>query len=254
MPSISPGHDLHEKIEKLRRRKVPSIHLIRKAPRGLRGRKGRLGIFPASFNPPTKAHAALIREATKRFKLNEILVLLDLQAMDKRIVGAPLEERLKMLMLLFERSSRVSIGLANRGLFVEKREPLRSLYPFPIQFFFMVGFDTILRVMDRKYYEDGTEDLDRLFHDGQFICANRGDSERRAFETLFEYSENRKYASSVFFFALPKRLSFVSSSLVRQRIREGKPVKDLVPPSVLRFIEREKLYRKRSGGNAQERF
>jgi len=31
-------------------------------------------------------------------------------------------------------------------------------------------------------------------------------------------------------------------------------VKGLVPPSVLRFIEREKLYRKRSGGNAQEKF
>jgi len=245
--------NLRETIENLRTRKTPSIHLIRKAPHGLRHRKGRLGIFPASFNPPTKAHVALIREATKRFKLDDILVLLDLQAMDKRIVGASFEDRLRMLELLFERSSRVSIGVSNRGLFVEKREPLRSLYPSPIQLVFMVGFDTILRVMDRKYYED-REDLDYLFHDSRFICANRGDDEHRAFKTLFEYSENRKYARSVSFFALPKKFSFVSSSLVRQRIKEGKPVKDLVPPSILRFIEREKLYKKRSVGNAQERF
>ena len=253
MPSIQ-RFNLRETIKKLRTSRTPSVHLIRKAPHGLRHRKGGLGIFPASFNPPTEAHVALIREATKRFKLDEILVLLDLQAMDKRIVGASLEDRLKMVKLLFERSSRASIGLANRGLFVEKREPLRSLYPSPIRFVFMVGFDTILRVMDRKYYEDGPEDLDRLFHDSRFICANRGDDERRAFKTLFEYSENTKYARSVSFFVLPKKFSFVSSSLVRQRIKEGKPVKGLVPPSVLRFIEREKLYRKRSGENAQEKF
>jgi nicotinic acid mononucleotide adenylyltransferase len=109
----------------------------------------------------------------------------------------------------------------------------------------MVGFDTILRVMDRKYYEDGPKDLDRLFHGSKFICANRGDSERRAFETLFGYPENREYGRSVSFFALPKKFSFVSSSLVRQRIKEGKSVKDLVPPSILRFIEKKKLYKNR---------
>jgi nicotinamide-nucleotide adenylyltransferase len=250
MPSTQ-ALNLPKAIEKLRRRKTPSIHLVRKAPHGLRHRKGRLGIFPASFNPPTKAHVALIREATKRFKLDEILVLLDLQAMDKRMVGAPYEDRLEMLKLLFERHSRVSIGFSNRGLFVEKREPLRSLYPFPIQFFFVVGFDTILRVMDRNYYEDGQEDLDRLFHDSRFICANRGDSERRTFEALFRYSENRKYAGGISFFDLPKKFSFVSSSLVRQRIKEGKSVRDLVPPSILRFIERKKLYKKRAGENTQ---
>jgi nicotinamide-nucleotide adenylyltransferase len=237
--------NFRETIQDLRTRKTPSIHLIWKAPHGLRGRKGRLGIFPASFNPPTKAHVALIREAVKRFKLDEILVLLDLKAMDKKVAGAPLEERLKMLKLLFERHSRISIGLSNRGLFVEKQEPLRRLYPFHIRFFFMVGFDTILRVMDRKYYQEVPEDLDRLFHDSRFICANRGDSERRAFETLFGYPENKKYARSVSFFDIPRKFSFVSSSLVRQRIREEKPVRDLVPPSILRFIQRERLYTKR---------
>lgn len=245
MPSTQT-FNLREAIGKLRTRRTPSIHLIRKAPRGLRGRKGRLGVFPASFNPPTKAHVALIREATKRFKLDEILVLLDLQAMDKRIVGAPLEERVKMLKLLFERYSRVSMGLSNRGLFLEKQEPLRRIYPLPIRFVFMVGFDTILRVMDRKYYKDGRKELDHLFHDGQFVCANRGDDERSAFKALFEYPENRRYRRRVSFFLLPKKFSFISSSLVRERMKAGKPVKDLVPPSLLRFIERERLYEKRS--------
>jgi nicotinate (nicotinamide) nucleotide adenylyltransferase len=238
--------NLRETIEKLRRRKAPSIHLIRRAPRGLRGRKGRLGIFPASFNPPTKAHVALIREAAKRFKLDEILILLELQAMDKRIVGAPLCDRLVMLKLLFERYARMSIGLSNRGLFVEKREPLRSLFPMPICYVFIVGLDTMLRVMDRKYYDDGPEELDRLFHDIRFVCANRGSDEQRAFKALIEYPGNRKYRRRISFFVLPKKFSFMSSTLVRERMKEGKPVKDMVPPSILKFIERKRLYGKRS--------
>ena len=245
MPSTQT-FNLRETIEKLRRRKAPSIYLTRKAPRGIRGRKGRLGIFAASFNPPTKAHVALISEAAKRFKLDEILVLLELQAMDKRIVGAPLQERLVMLKILFERYPGVSIGLSNRGLFVEKREPLRSLFPMPICHVFIVGLDTMLRVMDRKYYDDGQEELDRLFHDIRFVCANRGSDEQRAFKALFESPGNRKYRRRVSFFVLPKKFSSMSSSLVRERMKDGKPVKDLVPPSILQFIEREKLYGKRS--------
>jgi nicotinate (nicotinamide) nucleotide adenylyltransferase len=244
MPPVPPGNDFHEKIEKLKRRKTASILLIRKAPQGLRGRRGRLGIFPASFNPPTKAHVVLIREAAKRFKLDEVLVLLELQAMDKRIVGAPLQDRLEMLKLLFERYGRVSIGLSNRGLFVEKREPLRTLYPRPVCYVFIVGLDTMFRVMDRKYYDDGPEALDRLFHNIRFVCANRGSDEQRAFRALFGHPGNRKYKKKVSFFVLPKKVSFMSSSLVRERMKEGKPVRDLVPPSILKFIGRKRLYGK----------
>ena len=54
-----------EEINRLVASRESRIFLIRKAPQGISGRKGRLGIFPASFNPPTMAHRALIREARK---------------------------------------------------------------------------------------------------------------------------------------------------------------------------------------------
>jgi len=38
-------------IEELMRAKESTIILVRKAPKGIASRKGRLGIFPASFNP-----------------------------------------------------------------------------------------------------------------------------------------------------------------------------------------------------------
>ena len=143
----------------LANQRIRNRHDSEGAAEAFRIMRGRLGIFPASFNPPTMAHLALIREAKKQGNLDEILILLDIQAMDKEPVGATFEDRLTMLKKVFGRDPKVSIGLSNRGLFLEKLKPLRKYYPSPISFFFIVGFDTILRVMDKKYYPNRKEVL-----------------------------------------------------------------------------------------------
>jgi nicotinate (nicotinamide) nucleotide adenylyltransferase len=234
---------LPQQIEELRRLKESSILLVRKACQGISKKRGRLGIFPASFNPPTLAHLALIRRARQRVNLDEILILLDAQAMDKRIIGAGLQDRVLMLKRLFQRDPRVSIGISNRGLFAEKLEPLRAMYPFPIMFTFIVGFDTILRVMDKRYYSNRDETLGRLFRQCEFLVANREGKDEPFFDALFCREENQPYRDKVSFIALPSRFSFVSSSLIRENLREGKSVQDWVPVSILRFIRKKGLYR-----------
>jgi len=233
---------LSREIERLRRLKKSSILLVRKAPQGIAAKRGRLGVFPASFNPPTRGHLALIRKARQRVNLDEILILLDAQAMDKRIIGAGLEDRVVMLKRLFQRDPLVSIGISNRGLFVEKLKPLRTLYPAPIAFTFIVGFDTILRVMDRRYYSDRDKTLERLFRQCEFLVANRDGKEEPFFDALFCREENQPYRDKVSFITLPSRFSDVSSSLVREHVREGKSVQDWVPVSILRFIQKKGLY------------
>ena len=84
------------------------ITFIRKASKGISQGKGRLGIFPASFNPPTMAHLGLIREAKKAARLDEILILLDIHAMDKAPVEAKFEDRLRMVKLAFQRDPKIS--------------------------------------------------------------------------------------------------------------------------------------------------
>ena len=233
---------LQRKVEDFKAIRSPSILLIRRAPQGISAPKGRLGIFPASFNPPTKAHVALIREARKKYDLDEVLVLLDLQAMDKRIVGAPPELRIEMLQITFRRDPKISIGLSNRGLFLEKIKPLRKLFPSLVTIYFIVGFDTVLRVMDKKYYRNRKRSLDNLFEACQFLVANRGVHEKEAFERLFKERDNQRYKRKASFFTLPERLSSLSSSLVRNRIRDRKTVGDLVSSSISSYIEKTGLY------------
>jgi nicotinate (nicotinamide) nucleotide adenylyltransferase len=233
---------LPQKMQALKAAKEPSLLLIRKASRGIFCKKGRLGIFPASFNPPTKAHLALIKGANKWGGLDEMLLILDLQAMDKRQVGANLEDRVIMLKNLFQGNPKISIGLSNQGLFVEKVKPLRELYPRPIEFIFIVGFDTLVRLLDKKYYHHRDKSLDQLFKESRFLAAGRSDGDEGIFEELFKKPENRRYRERVSFFGIPRKFWPISSSLVRKRVAGGQSVYPLVPPAVRRFIEKTGLY------------
>ncbi|RPJ07626.1 MAG: nicotinamide-nucleotide amidohydrolase family protein, partial [Deltaproteobacteria bacterium] len=125
--------DISNRIEELRQSKKSKIVLIRKTSQGILDGKERLGIFPASFNPPTLAHLALVKEAGGQGKLDEILLLLDIRAMDKKPVEAEFGDRLRMLKKVFGRDPKISIGLSNHGLFLDKIEPLRDVYPDPIE-------------------------------------------------------------------------------------------------------------------------
>jgi nicotinate (nicotinamide) nucleotide adenylyltransferase len=232
-------------IDRLSKSKRSEIVMIRKAPRGSSNKTGRLGIFPASFNPPTLAHLVLIKEAMKQGRLDEILILLDIQAMDKEPVGAVFEDRLTMLKKAFGRDPKVSIGLSNRGLFLEKLDPLRKCYPSPICFFFIVGFDTILRVMDKKYYRNRKQSFDALFSRCQFLVANREEHQERALEILFRRREIKAYKEKVSFIKLPERFSSVSSTLVREKIRKGQSIDQLVPASIHQVIKKKRLYAKK---------
>jgi nicotinamide-nucleotide adenylyltransferase len=242
MPDLS---SLSQQIERLGHLKRSSILLVRKAPCGIPGTRGHLGIFPASFNPPTRAHLALIRKAMRFGDLDEIFVLLDAQAMDKKIIGAGLEDRVIMLKQLFQRDQKISIGISNRGLFIEKLAPLRRLYPSAAEFTFIAGFDTILRVLDRKYYEAPKASLDALFKRSGFLVANRGEQDQERFETLVEDPDNHKYKNKIYSLPLSKEFSSISSSLVRKRLREGRPIDDLVPYPIRIFIKQKGLYAER---------
>ncbi len=228
-------------LDRLSKSKQSEILLMRRAPKGIQ-KKGRLGIFPASFNPPTMAHLALIKEARKQGQLDEILILLDIQAMDKKPIGAAFEDRLTMLKRAFGRDAKISMGVSNRGLFLEKLKPLREYYPSPVSFFFIVGFDTIARVLDRKYYRNRKPSLDALFSQSHFLVANRGEYQERALEILFRRREIKGYKENVSFMTLPVKFSSLSSTLVRKSIAEGEPIDKWVPASVNQFVREKRIY------------
>ena len=233
---------LHEAVRSLPQGGPPRITIIKQAQGVRADKRNVLGVLPASFNPPTVAHQALLREADKAIAFDAVLLVQDQQAMDKEYFGAPLEDRLLMLLILFGDDPRISLGISNRGLFLDKVEALQHMYPRDTHIYFIVGYDTIVRVLDPRYYEDREKALRSLFAQAGFLVANRRDCGKEELTELFEREKNRPFAAKVSALTLPADLAGISSSQVRQRLAEGKSIKGLIPPTLEEFLRERGFY------------
>ena len=234
----------HAIIERLRGDPHPRLLLLSRSKETAARQGKELGVFPSSFNPITKGHMAILQRAAEIKAFKEILLVLDIHAMDKEIFGATLVDRLLMVHGLFEDYTHFSVGVSNRGLFLTKAEVLKVMYPGETDITFIVGYDTMKRVFDPKYYEDREEALDQLFRSCTFMVANRDNKGKEALQQLMASSANRRFKGKVHFFEIPNRLAHISSSHVRQRVMEGKSFARLVPPEIGECIKEVKLYKK----------
>jgi nicotinamide-nucleotide adenylyltransferase len=162
--------------------------------------------------------------------------------MDKELIDAPLEDRLRMILVLFGDDPRISFGIATQGLFLDKVEALHQAYPQDTQIYFIVGYDTIVRVIDPIYYEERDEALHALFSHARFLVANRGDRDEGDLTELFGHEENRPFAEQVMPFTLPPAVARISSSEVRARLAEGRSIKGLVPSALEEFLLKRGFY------------
>lgn len=222
-----------------------------------RGAVRRIGIFPSSFNPLTFAHAELVRQAQEGFSLEKVLLVLDSQAMDKKVFGASLEDRLLMLRLFARSFPNYQVALSSHGLFLDKLRVLRRLYPSSsTSFYFIVGYDTLVRILDPKYYADREAALGELFRGSYLLVANREDypcdtpssghgelaGGREEIQALLDRKENRSFRDRISFLPLSSFYASTSSTLIRERVAHGEEVAGLVPPVIRFFMEETRLY------------
>ena len=235
-------HHLKTVIQEMDLEGPPEIHLILKAKDGIQKSPAKLGVFPSSFNPITVSHVELMERAISEFAVDEVLLVLDKKTLDKETFGATLVDRLIMLLIFCQNRSKISVGLSSHGLFVDKIAALRRIYPEKTNIHFIVGYDTIVRVFDEKYYENLERSLRRLFGDCSFLVANRDTQSTEEIQSLLKKDENRKYAHQVESFAISDFLASVSSTQVRELVEKGKNIADSVPTEIERFISETGLY------------
>lgn len=233
-------------IERAQKSSNPKIEFVRRSI--TEGQ--RLGVFAASFNPVTMAHVELIHYASTQFSLNETLALVGAANADKSAYECSLEDRLAMLLLAFEADKQMSIGLSSHAYFVDMVEAIEMIYPPEIEINFIIGFDTLERLLDRedkyttKYHRKFTgriQSLDFLFERSRLIVAGRSKSGRDSIDALIE-SEIPQHASRVLFLDTPLDLAERSASDVRERARSGLSISGLVPIAVERYVIEREIY------------
>jgi len=203
----------------------------------------RLGVLAASFNPPTWAHLRMAERAFEQFDLDEVVFELAKANVDKGVTGAPLHERLMMLRRLAEGRGRFSVAASSHGRFLDKVRAFRRVFP-AVELFFIVGFDTLVRVFEGKYYTNRDAELAELFGESRFLCANRGDVSLAEVRKWLERPENSAFAGGVFLMELDALTAGISSTAAREALLRGETPSE-VPLPLLDYIRSRGLYRSR---------
>jgi nicotinic acid mononucleotide adenylyltransferase len=178
-------------------------------------------VFPGSFNPPTTAHIALLKQAREFARAHESMTLyaaFSKRTVDKEAVERPLLLDRIMLLddILHKRLPHAGILLFNRGLYVEQAEAIRRSFPRVKRILFLLGFDKIVQILDPHYYQDRDTALTELFNRAELLVAPRGNAGEKELTELLQQAQNRSFAH--FIHPLPFNAAYrnVSSTSVRQ--------------------------------------
>ncbi|MFA0782069.1 MAG: hypothetical protein YYHSYBAR_000460 [Candidatus Fervidibacter sacchari] len=234
--------DLQPILEGLTKSDRPKLGFILRAPNGISQAGQRLGVFSGSFNPPTVAHVRMCEHAQRQLGLHEILLLLAIVNVDKTQFDFSLQERAEMMLAVAQERSDWSVALCSHGRFVEKAKAVAEAYPEGTEVWFIVGHDTLVRIFEPRFYSDMPmhRALEHFFRLARLAVFPRGSTDEKAIREFLSRDEVKPFADRIAVLPNEPSLLWVSSTLVRQKLKQGEPVNELVLPSVLKFLRSSK--------------
>jgi nicotinamide-nucleotide adenylyltransferase len=212
-------------VNRLSQVERPALHFTHRA--AVTG-SGTVGILSASFNPLTRAHTAMLEFSQQKFGFSEWLLVLSLANVDKQITGLALASRLQLLHLWARARPQVSVALCSHGRFVEKHQAVRDVRPGR-RLLFLLGYDTLIRLFDDRYYADMAADLQTLFADCEIVAMNRGQATTQAIREFLARPDVAPFARRIHAVELPEPYCQISSTQVRNLMSAGESVEGLVP-------------------------
>ena len=215
----------------------PRIEFVHRATLRNFQQTEKLGIFSGSFNPLTLAHIKMMEDTVAEYRLDELLLLLAKANVDKSVFGLPLAARLLTLKKYAENQALISVGASSHGRYIDKVTALKVLFSPDTEFHFIVGYDTLVRIFDPKYYTDFHAEVQALFASARLIVANRAEADIKPIETVMAHPEISRYASYVSSIFLPDVYAYMSSTEARDLLEHGETVEHLVPPSILEMFD-----------------
>ncbi|WP_232013816.1 nicotinate-nucleotide adenylyltransferase [Glycomyces terrestris] len=192
----------------------------------------RIGVFGGTFDPPHLGHLVAASEAAFECRLDEVVFVPAGDPWQKAHVKvSDAAARLEMTRLAVGSDPlfRVSTCDLDRGgatYAVDTVADVRAEYDGEVELFFIIGADSLENLHTWHRVAD-------LVKAVKFIALNRPGHSRREVDTSF--------GIDVEFIDMPA--VDLSSTGCRQRVREGQPVRYLVPDAVAEFIEERGLYR-----------
>jgi nicotinate-nucleotide adenylyltransferase len=188
-----------------------------------------------TFDPIHYGHLVTAEEALWQFSLDEVLFVPTGQPwMKDRPDVSPPEHRYLMTVIAVSsnphfRVSRLELDREGPTYTVDTLRALKDQYGEKIELFFVSGADAILEIF-------GWKDPEEILELARFIAATRPGYDIARFEREAPTRHPNVEVMSVPALA-------ISSTDIRRRVREGSPIRYLVPEGVKTYIEKSGLYR-----------
>lgn len=200
-PSLSPLNFFNAALKTFASTSSNAFTILRNIPSTAQSTPSpkRLIILDSSFNPPTTAHLAMVTSALRSYASDasstpesdgipadaRVLLLLSVENADKKPKPASFAHRLCMMEALASHIyssslTSVDIGVAKQPYFHEKSAAIASsgAYSSDTQQTFLAGYDTLIRILNPKYYPEGMQtSLDPFFERAKLRVVMRTDGD-----------------------------------------------------------------------------
>lgn len=194
----------------------------------------RIGIYGGSFSPPHNGHIEAVKSFQSSIMLDKVLVMPTYIAPHKQNTAtlAP-EHRLEMTRLAFKELEFVTVSdyEITQGTVSYTANTLTH-FAKDGELFFLCGSDMFL-TLDKWYRPDV------IFENATIVLASRDHALDE--ECLIKKSQYEKEFGARIT-ALPNPVRKLSSTDVRNAVKENRPISSLVPPAVETYIKENHFY------------
>lgn len=195
-----------------------------------------------TFNPIHHGHLVTAQEALDQFKLDEVIFIPTGDPPHKvEDFLAHAEDRYLMTVIASSSNnnffvSRAEIDRKGKSYTIDTVKELRSTYGDKAELFFITGADAILEILTWKNKKE-------IVNLAKFIAATRpGYDISRIKDLKSNLFKSREDADTgVYVMEIPALA--ISSTDIRKRVKEGRPINYLVPEGVNNYIIKHGLYK-----------
>ena len=195
-----------------------------------------IAVFGGSFNPPINSHVLLAKQILEKCKQIEKVIFVPVSTKYKKEELVEDKHRFNMLKIICDKESKMEVSdielTSDVQLYtIQTLDAFKQKY-IDKDIYFIMGTDNL------KELETWSE-AERMLKEYKIIVLEREN------DNLYELIENskflKKYKNSLIKIQGINRI-FLSSTMIRDKIKNGENVEQYMPKKILEYIKKNKLY------------